>query len=210
MATVLDISILSNLSIIFVFIAVFVAGWGLLYFVNPFGFKDENKKKVYSVLAFALAFIVILSPAVLGLMVFSIPWLTIILMGAFFLLFFAKMFDPNLPTKDLIGKPVVLGFLIFFTALVFLFGMGGIFGQALLETQPGVAEEVDRATGQNGPTDSFVPVHEMRPSNGGTPRTPTQSEDFGANLILTLFHPNILGMLFMLLLATITILLLAR
>lgn len=210
MATVLDISILSNLSIIFVFVAIFTAGWGLLYLVNPFGFKDDNKKKVYSVLAFALAFIVILSPIVLGLIVFSIPWLTVILMAAFFLLFFAKIFDPGLPTQDLIGKPVVYGFLIFFTALVFLFGMGGIFGQALLETQPGVGEQVDQATGQTVPADSFVPVGEVRPAPSGNGAPASGSQDFGSNLILTLFHPNILGMLFMLLLGTVTILLIGR
>ncbi len=210
MATVLDISILSNLSIIFAFIAIFTAGWGLLYLVNPFGFKDDNKKKVYSVLAFALAFIVILSPIALGLIIFSIPWLTVILMAAFFLLFFARIFNPNMETGKLIEKPVVYGFLIFFTAIVFLFGLGGIFGQDLLETQPGVSDQVDQATGQTVPADSFVPVGEIRPApNGGGQGAPV-SNDFGSNLILTLFHPNILGMLFMLMLGTITILLIGR
>ncbi len=207
MATVLDISILNNLSIVFVFVAVFTAGWGLLYFVNPFGFKDDNKKKVYSVLAFALTFIVILSPTVLGLIVFSIPWLTMVLMVAFFLLFFAKMFDTGLATDKLIRMPVVYGFLIFFVAVIVLFGLGGTFGQTLLETQPGVADQVDAANGQTTPTDTFIPAGEVRPA----PSQPlTQESDFGTNLILTLFHPNILGMLFLMVLGTVTILLLAR
>lgn len=206
MATVLDISILSNLSVIFIFIAIFVMGWGLLYFINPFQFKDENKKKVYSVLSFAISFLVILSPGVLGLMVFAIPWLTVILLAAFFLLFFARMFNPELSGENLIKMPVVYGFMIFFAALIFLFGLGGIFGQSLLETQPGVDNG-----GFTTPEDTFVPVDQtgggtLSPGNTGAPA----SNDFGANIILTLFHPNILGMLFMMLLGTVTILLIAR
>ena len=213
MATVLDFSILSNLSVIFIFIAVFIGGWGLLSMIDIFGFKDEGRKKIYAVLAFALAFLVILSRPVLGLVAFSIPWFSVILFVAFFMLFFAKMFDPGLDTASLIKDTRVYGFLIFFVGVVVLFALGGVFGQALLEQSTGVSD-ADRITGVTTPVDSFVPADEFVDqaprSIEGSVTPPAASNSFAANIVLTLFHPKILGMLFMMLLGTITILLLAR
>lgn len=214
MATVLDFSILGSLSIIFVFIAVFVAGWGLLYLVNPFQFKDDNKKKVYAILAFALSFIVILNQGVLTMIKFSIPWLSIILMIGFFMLFFTRMFDPSFKADELIKKAPVWGFLIAFTAIAFMFGFGQAFGQDLLEEQPGLASDADLIEGDTTPTDTFVPADEFTDAEplrtDGSVGNGPGSGSYTRNLTLTFFHPRILGMFFMMVLATITILLIAR
>lgn len=219
MATVLDFSVLSSLSIVFVFVAIFVGAWGLLMMLNPFNF-DEKKKNVYSVLAFALAFIFILSRPVVSVISFSIPWFAVLVIITFFMLFFTKMIDPGFDTAALPKEPVVYGFLIAFTVIIVLFGMAATFGQDLLEAQPGVSD-ADVIRGETRPTDTFVPVDEdpavvaeRQITTGGIPVngavTPTASSNIGSNIILTLFHPKILGMLFMMVLATMTILLIGR
>ncbi len=208
MTTVLDYSILTNFSIIFIFLAIFIAGWGLLIKIDFFKLGSEGKK-LYSVMAFALAFLVIMSPGAVQIFSFAIPWFTILLFIAFFMLFFAMVFNPDLDTGWLMNQGVVYGFLITFTVIIMLFAFANAFGQDLLEAQPGVsgAEQVE------GPSDEFVPVDDVdqpRASASGSGGPAPADRDLGSNIILTLFHPKILGMLFVFLLATVTMLLIAR
>jgi hypothetical protein len=220
MATVLDFTILSSLSIIFVFIAVFIGAWALMMMVNPFSFKDDAKKKTYSVMAFALAFLVIMSPPVLSIIVFSVPWFALLLIVAFFLLFFAKVVGPKGVPDDLSKQSVVYGFMIFFTVVIILFGLANSFGQVLLEEQPGYGADADRIRGDVRPVDTFSPTDEAEMPGTFDPDSPPPvnqrpagaiaQDDIASNIVLTLFHPRILGMLFMMLLATITMLLIAK
>ena len=220
MTTVLDFGILTNFSFIFIFLAVFLVGWGLLLKVDFFKLGAEGRR-IYSVIAFALAFIVILSPGIVELLSFMIPWLTVILFITFFMLFFAMIFDQNLDTQWLINQGTVYGFLITFVVIILLFGLSGVFGQQLLEAQPGVGggelSDADRVRAEGMPADQFVPAEQapssplegqVGASNAGG-HAPEQ-RDIGSEIILTLFHPNILGMLFVLILATVTMLLIAR
>lgn len=220
MATVLDFSILTNFSAIFIFLSLFLVGWGLMLKIDVFKLGEEGKK-IYSLLAFAFAFIAIMSPGVVELFAFAIPWFAVLTGVAFFMLFFAMIFNPDLDTKWLINQGSVYGFLITFVVIIILFSFSAVFGQTLLETQPGVGgqglSDADRIQGQTVPADSFVPADEIQESelegqvgvsNAGG-RSP-EGRDVGSEIILTLFHPNVLGMLFVLLLATVTMLMIAR
>lgn len=220
MAAVLDFGILTNFSVIFIFLAVFITSWGLLLKIDFFKLGGDGKR-LYSVMAFAIAFLVILSPGVVELLAFTIPWFTILIFIAFFMLFFAMIFDANLDTGWLINQGSVYGFLITFVVIILLFGLAGVFGQDLLETQPGVGagelSDADRIRGESVPADEFIPADQVSESElqgqvgvsnvGG--RAPAE-RDIGSEIILTLFHPSILGMLFVLVLATVTMLLIAR
>lgn len=215
MATVLDFSILSSLSIIFIFIATFIASWGVTLAIDPFKLKDQGKK-IYAILAFALSFIVILYKPVLSIIAFSIPWFAIVLMIGFFMIFFIQMFSTDLDLKYLVKHPSVWGFLIFFVVVIFLFALSNSIGQELLEQQVGPTD-ADLIQGNFGATDEFIPVEEY--DNGGGPGAvnsasvsaqPGNTGTVGNNIVLTLFHPKILGMLFMMLLGTITMLMIAK
>ncbi len=209
MATVLDFSILGSLSVVFVFLAVFIGAWGLLSTTDMLGLKD--KKSVYAVLALAIAFLVVLSQNVLNLVAFTMPWFAVLTFVGFFMLFFAKMFNPNLNGAELIRKSEVHGFLIFFTAIIVIFGLANSFGQQLLEKQPGVTT-ADQISGNTMPTNTFVPVNQSSATNASNTASTTapSTGNIGSNIVLTIFNPKILGMLFMMLLGTVTILLIAR
>ncbi len=212
MSTVLDYSILSDFSIIFIFLTVFLAGLGLMRYIDFF--KMGSDSKLYAVLAFALSFIVVMSPTVVDIFTFAIPWLSIVLLIGFFLLFFAKMFNTDLDTAYLIGQGPVYGFLIAFVVIIFLFALSFSFGQDLLEEQPGF-RDLDRIQGETVPRDTFVPEGQVPPAFEGQSsvsqqRAAQDQRDLGSNIVLTLFHPRILGMLFVILIATATILLIAR
>ena len=217
MATVLDFSILTNFSAVFIFLTIFLAGWGLFLKTDFFGLGDEGKK-VYSLMAFALAFLVILSPTVIEIFAFAIPWLTLLLFIAFFMLFFVLMFNPDFETGWLINQGTTYGFLITFVVIIMLFAFANSFGQDLLEQQPGYTEGqqvADQVDAQGMPQDTFVPEDEVQESTlegqqgvSNAAGGPAQ-RDIGSNIVLTIFHPKVLGMFFVLVLATITMLLIA-
>lgn len=216
MATVLDFGILTNFSGVFIFLLIFLGVWALFIKIDFFN-MGEAGRRIYSIMAFAIAFLVILSPGAVELFAFAIPWFAILLFIAFFMLFFSMMFNPDLDTGWLINQGVVYGFLITFVVIIMLFAFAAVFGQTLLETQPGVENGGTSEFSSDGlPADSFVPEDEVPPSElegqVGVSNAASGSTDrnIGEEIILTLFHPNILGMLFVLVLAAVTMLLIAK
>jgi len=185
MATVIDISVLNSVTTVIVFLIIFVGGWGVLLASDPMKGKG---KSFYGLISFLIALVVVLSKTAVSIILFSTPWLIIVGLVAFFLIFFAKMFG--------VGDSVIatafenkIGWLIFFTALIVVFAIGTALGPDLLKfTAPGQA------------TTTTV--------NGTAVPSTTASSDFGSNLALTLFHPKIIAVMFMFLLGTLTILLL--
>jgi hypothetical protein len=175
----------------------FVGGWGMLMLVDPF---KEKGRSFYGILSFLLAVMVVLSRKAVSVILVATPWLMLLILIAFFFLFFAKMLGgPGVQIP--IGEGKVYGWLIFFVAVIILFAIGNSFGQDLLNAQ--VPEQPA--------TISPVPVIAENGTVIGTatPQFDTvASNDFGKNLTLTLFHPKILGILFLFLLGTLTILLL--
>lgn len=212
MATVIDISILNSVTTIIVFMLVFVGGWGLMTFVDPF--KGSQKgASFYGLLAFLAAVLVVLSRKTVGVILIATPWLILLLFIAFFFIFFAKVFgtsDVSL-TSAFVGP--VKGWLIFFVAIILLFAIGNSFGQDLLEQQvPGQAPPVQTGIPEgstiNADGSVTLPDGTTVPAGQTIPSTGVATDDFGSNLIFTLFHPKILGVLFLFLMGTLTILLL--
>lgn len=182
MATVLDISILNSFTIVVVFLLVFVGGWGVLMYADPF---KEKGKNFYGLIAFFIAVLTVVSKGVMDIILFSTPWLVFLVLIGFFFIFFAKMFFVSESSlRDAMTGPVK-GWLIFFVAIIMLFGFAFTYGQSLLS--------------------STVPTQETTVSS-----TDTGSGSFGGNLLSTLFHPKILGVLFMFMLGTLAILMLGK
>jgi hypothetical protein len=177
MATI-DISILSSVSTVIVFMLVFVGSWGMMMLVDPF--KDKGRS-FYGIMAFLLAVLIVLSRKAVNVILIATPWLMILGLLGFFFLFFAKMFDGDV--KIPIGKASVWGWVVFFVAIIFLFAIGNSFGQDLLSAQ---------APGQTTTTETTVVLEDGTVVNSGSA---VASDDFGRNLTLTLFHPKILGVL---------------
>jgi hypothetical protein len=192
MATVLDVSILNSFTLVIVFLLVFVGGWGMLNLTNPF--KQEKGKSFYGLLAFLVAVVVVLSKKIVSIILFSTPWLVIIGLVAFFFIFTAKMFNVGDDALDWAFKHKVVGWVIFFVALILVFALGHALGPGLLSLNTPGQGIADGTT--DGTTDGTV-------GTGGT-----ATGDFGTNLTFTLFHPKIIAVMFMFLLGTLTVLLL--
>ena len=184
MATFLDIGLLENFGVIFVILLVFLILFGLLEYINAFG---KEKKGLHAIIAFIVAILFLVSKVAANMVKIMVPWFMVFAIFIFFTLFMVRMFGVGEPElKKLIGDPNVYPWLIVFVVLILLFSLGNAFGQSLLERGEG------SQTSTNYSAQS--PETGLEPSTPGTRSTTTTS--FSTNLLNTLRHPKVLGLLF--------------
>lgn len=214
MATI-DISLLGLASPIIVFLLFFIGGWGVLQMVNPF--KDVGKS-LYGLLALLIALALSLSPVMVGIIMSATPWLVFLVMIGFFMIFFAMMFGVKQDTITNAFKGPGQAWMIVLVLIIILFSVGGALGPGLLSAQtPGQGSgntggnsDVPAAEPVFDENGNIVPAGQGSAGGSGGPTSPTATDDFGTNLIFTLFHPKVLGVLFLFILASLTIVFLGK
>ena len=186
MATFLDISILGNFVTIFTFLLVFVIVFGMLELFKAFG---DGHKGLHAIIAIAIAFIVIFSKGVVAVIQTFTPWFTILIIVIFFILFAIRMFgatDKDI-RDELMKDSTITTWVIIFTVVIILFSLGSGFGQDSLDQ-------------------TATPTQGVASVNATVPGTSTATSSFNQNLYNTLFHPKVLGMLLVMLLAVMAML----
>ena len=186
MATFLDLSVLEKLSIIFPFLLVFAVTYGVLKYAKVFG---EEKEGIHAIIALSIASILIFSPGAVALVEEMVPWfvimfLVILMIIMSFMLFGAKEGD----FMSALKQGSIITWVIVFSVVILLFSFSNVYGQQLL----GGKSEAPSVETEDGST------------------VETGTSDFSKNLSNTLFHPKILGMILILLVATFTILFLTK
>lgn len=156
----------------------------------------DGHKGLHAIIALAMGFIVIYSKGVVNVIQTFTPWFTILILVIFFILFAVRMFGAT--DKD-IGMElkkdgVIVTWIIIFTVIILLFSLGSGFGQKSLEE--GVGGTTVTTTGES------MNVSTNGTGIGGSTATP----DFNQNLYNTLFHPKVLGLILVMLLAVIAML----
>lgn len=192
MATFLDIGILQHFSSIFTFILVYIIIYGTLEVNSPFG---KDKKGLHALIALAISFIIIVSKIAMFIIGYMTPWFVVLFLFIFFILFAVRMFGSS--DKDITGilkNRSVYPIIIVFVVIIIISSLSAAFGQQLLEKN--TDEELD----DNG---EAVVIED-----GKTPSTSTNS--FSENLVNTLFHPKVLGMIVILLIGLFALLFLTR
>ena len=219
MATFLDFSLVRNFAGIFTWLLVWVITYGLL---EVTGFFGKERQGINAMIAFALAFLALFTPPVRFMVEFAVPWLTALAIGVFFIIFVFMAF--GVPADMIKGwaETSVRPWIIAISVLIIIFAMGGAFGQPLLEEGQGargtpIPGEGIGFTGEfvEGENTGDYPVDGgMQPTQQGVPvgigSGPARRNAFADNLILTFTHPKVLALVFIMLLATFTIVFLAR
>ncbi len=202
MATFLDIGILKNFSIVFTWLLIYVVVFGFLEWKSPFG---KDKKGFNVMVALAIAFLGILSSSARYFIEFVTPWFLVMAIVIFFILFIVRMFGlSDSGVEDIIKDNMAHTWLIVLSIFIVLMALGASFGQQLLDTGTGAAPPVS----PTAPIGSEVP---STPDQLGTiQRGPTTTPSFSENALQIFVHPKVLGMVFILLLATFTIYFLSR
>ncbi len=230
MATFLGASLLGKFSAIFIFLLVYSIVWGLLTWMDPFGTEDtKTGLGIYGIIALAVAFLIVVSRTATYIISFVTPWFVVFAIVVFFLLFVVKMFnvsDDDL--RDVIGKyGSIYTWIIVISVVIVFFSLANAFGQPALEATEGPSDSSGKGQAQQGGPDEVIGPSQSQdgkvssgegsePAGGSgegpTPGTPgaTATGDFNTNFINTLVHPKVLGLLFLLLLGSFTVMFLSK
>ena len=219
MATFLDISVFSYFSIVFLFLLIFTVAFAFLNYIKMFG--SESKQGWNAIIALAIAAIALMSRSAIGFLSFITPWFVILFFVLFFIIFAVRMF--GLGEKDMVevikdAWPWVLTLSI----IIVLFGLGNTLGQNTLQyTLPaagaseGATGTADAGTGTGtgsadaGNSDGATTT-DVGTTSSSAAKASTATASFQQNLYATIFHPKVLGMFFLLIIATVTIAFLAQ
>ena len=183
MATPMDISLVKQFDFVFPFLLVFVMVYAGLGFMKAF----KDNKALHAMLALVLAFMTLFSPIAVKTITFMSPMFVILIIFLMFLLLSFMVLGPTESDIMNVLKTKEHQFVLWWiAAFVILIGFGSFF-MALAESGgvPGYA----------GPGGSLEAGAAGGATAGG------QQADF----FKTLFHPKVLGLIFIILLGLFTI-----
>jgi len=197
MASLLDISLLENGSSLFAFILVLVISYALLTSINIFKLSKFNA----TVAAICFSMLTLFNPAILNSIKVMTPWFGIII--AFIIFLIVALFTLGYTQKDmakaLASKDygmqikvwiIVVGGIIFIASIASQFAIfGGGGSEQPIESQQITPEQEYR--------DSYEATATAQ-SSGNRNAVAEKGEDA---LIATLFHPKMLGMIALMLIA---------
>jgi len=154
---------------------------------------------------------------------FTTPWFVMLFFVLFFLMFAARMFGVD---EKAFAGPVIdqaWPWILVFGIIIVLFGLGHAVGQSALDTTQASnstgttvqATTVDQGTttgvDNSGTTDTSGTVDQGTTTTTTTTTAgSTNTGNFTQNLYNTIFNPKVLGLIFLLLIATVTIAFMAQ
>ena len=181
MATILDITLFDFFSPLLLFLLVYVTTYAILEKIKFFG---DNNHGLHAIMSFAISLLFLFSGAARSVLEFALPWYLILGFLGMNILIIMGLFGAG--EKEfraaLTADSRIITWTIVLSVVILIFALSNAIGQFALEKTQGNQTIIDTA-GETTATDSFT-----------------------KNLYRTLFHPKVLGMLALLLIAVFTIL----
>ncbi len=184
MATILDVSLLQSFDVIFPVLFIFALVYAMLHKFNIGG----NSPVIHAIIAVMTAFMAILSRSVVELINFIIPWFAIaIIFFVLVLLIFYIFGASDSDIKQYMANNASVGWVIVGVAIVIIVaGFGNVFGQQLTEA-------------------AFQQGGEVNVSSSSV-----SSGNFEQNISAILFHPKVLGLAILFVIAIFAVALLGQ
>ncbi len=193
MPTFLDIGLLNYVQVIFPFILVWVVVYSVLQWREVLG-KNQS---LHSIIALVLAIMTVLSQPVVALIQYMAPWFVMLLVLSLFIILFLRFFGvSDSAIKDAFEKSDDARFLTYWIIVISVIVFAGAVGKVFFAGQ---SVYVGGETG--------AVLDSVYAGNTSALNVATASGE--ANFAATLFHPKVLGMLFILIVAAFTIKLLS-
>jgi len=177
---VFDIALLGHFSIIFPFLLAWVIVFGVLSYTKSFG----DNKGLHSIIALCLAFLFVLSKDAVQVINFASPWFVLFFIFIIFVIMAFKVFGAT--DADIMGvmkNPefrYISTIIAILSIIIIIASFSNVMGQRTLE------EGTD--------------IDAIEASDGST-----ATSDFSSNVMNTIFHPQVLGLLVILIIASLTI-----
>lgn len=195
MVTFLDISILSGAKAVFAFLLVFCLVYGIMKFTGFLKFSDG----MVAIISVSLAFLAILSPQFVRVIEIVTPWYMIMGVSIVFILMVVMIFgslgdDIGSVKKNMGGSNyrTVVIWIIVISAIIMVSGISQVFLSG---------SESEYAINAQG--------DQVRVNDSGTGGSDISGKGASA-FIDSLFHPKMLGLMAVLLIATFAVLLLCK
>ncbi|MBI3032320.1 hypothetical protein HYY69_02495 [Candidatus Woesearchaeota archaeon] len=179
---VINIELLQHFTPVLSFILVLVLIYAALQYTKALG----ANKIIHAILAIVVSFVVVLSPNITSIVMFAAPWFTILFILVIFALIGVKLFgvsDDSISSMMKNHAGLQWTFIIVIVIII-LGALSTSFGQKQLEL--GQAGEQLVLTKQDP---------------GGS----TATGNYQTNLQRTIYHPKVLGLLFVLIVAALTV-----
>jgi hypothetical protein len=204
MASILDAGFVSIFSAIFVFLLVYAVVWAALGKMKILGNPSAN-----AIVAFAIAFLMAIAPPARNFVTFIAPWYVALALVLFFILFMVGLFgktDKDFP--KIIEETRVWVWIVIVSVVIFLAGLAFSFGQQALEAGAGVPPGAVANPGSPNQDPYIVAAGPFNGYNPGPqPGEPgaTATNDFSKNLLNTMLHPKVLGLLITFVIAAVAV-----
>lgn len=199
MATFLDMTFFGNFSIIFTFLFVYVLIYGIAEMSSPFG---KDKKSLNALMALAIAIMLVVSPTMVRLVQFIIPWFFIIALVLFFVLFALRIFSGDkFDFSGAVKDKRVYTWIIVLVVVIMIFGLGSAFGQSSLDKQNGGVVHNDNVNLNNSDYNSNDFIEGTGVGNTEFNGKSVATDNFSTNLTNTIFNPKVLGLMLIMLVA---------
>jgi|TARA_Y100000310_G_C20296769_1_gene629792 hypothetical protein len=178
---VLDVALLEHFVIVFPFLLIWVIVFGILSATKTFG----DNKGIHAIIGLALAFLFILSKDAVAALNFASPWFVLLFMFIIFTIMAFKVFGAS--DSDVLGVlknkefRYIATWIGIISIIIMVAALSNVHGQRLLE--------------EGGEGETLVEGGDGSVASG----------DFEGNVWNTIFHPKVLGLILVLLIASFTI-----
>ncbi len=188
MATFEGFEFIGNFAPFFTFLFSFALVYAVMEAAKPFG---AEKKNIHGLIAFFLAALLMFSKSAVNIMNFMAPWFVIIIFAFFFVIFIVMMFGADTKTlKDFItntgpdsqGKNVIQ-WIVAIVIILLVIGLSNQLGQSI---GPYLTENNETQAPPQGTDPDGITAGNVGSTNTG---------NFQQNLGATIFHPKVLGMI---------------
>lgn len=179
MATVLDVGLLSKFSFLFSMLLIIVLVYGILEYTKIFG----DRQGLHILVAFLLGVLLLLFPSVNKVISLITPWFVLLFIFLLLMVIAYKMLgatDADIKDAMVTNKSIIYWIMIF-SVIILLGGLGVVF-----------------FTGNENGTGTNIS------SSGVSTSGDVGSTGTGA-LFATIFHPKVLGLIFLMLIGVFTI-----
>jgi len=217
LATILDSGLVNLFSGIVIFLFVMFLVYGLLSWKKPMG---ENMG-IYAIISLMIALLVSISDAGRSFIAFVTPWYVVLFIVVFMIFFIFTLFGvgsgsvsggETLTQMVMGGKSAIRNWIMIFSVIILIAGLGFSFGPGLTPgggapPQPSIPYEDGQVIGQQPGQLNYPYQYPNVVAGGPAAGTPgsTATTDWGTNMINTIVHPKVLGLLVTLLIASLSV-----
>jgi hypothetical protein len=203
MASLLDVTLLSHFSEVFVFLFIFVLVYAVLKLTKVLG----NDSGLIGLLSISAAFMFMFSDKAIAMVTFMVPWFT--LLAVFIMLIvlnYRILGGEGEVISSLIGAKkhkMVVYWIVIIGIVIVLMALGKNYGQSV---GPYLDEEGNTVyRNASSPIESVSGIGDGYRGTGSV-----DTGDFETNLGATLFHPKVLGMVLILIIASFTMMFMVK